>query len=255
MDETKTAAFELGEGADACLLLHGFTGSPWDLRPLGERLAARGFFVSAPRLPGHGTTPEALLHVGHLEWEAAAREALEGLAPYHRVFVAGLSMGALLALLLAARFPERVHGLALVAPAIRFVGPRMALLRALRRTPLLPLVRPWVAKTGTDLSDPDQLAQAPILPAFPTVRLDDLWALQEKAVAALPHVLCPTLVAVARQDHVVDPEGGRLIARGLTASPVVRFIELQEGFHIIPRDRAGGLLADEVAALFERARG
>ena len=39
MDPEKTAPFELGSGDDACLLLHGFTGSPWDLRPLGERLA------------------------------------------------------------------------------------------------------------------------------------------------------------------------------------------------------------------------
>ena len=42
MDPQKTAPFTLGKGEDACLLVHGFTGSPWDLRPLGEALAARG---------------------------------------------------------------------------------------------------------------------------------------------------------------------------------------------------------------------
>src|SRR5688572_17767016 len=59
MDPEKTAPFELGSGDDACLLLHGFTGSPWDMRPLGERLSERGYAVRAIRLPGHGSTPLA----------------------------------------------------------------------------------------------------------------------------------------------------------------------------------------------------
>src|SRR5688500_7219834 len=107
MDTWKTAPFELGQGDDACLLLHGFTGSPWDLRPLGEALAARGLYVKAPRLPGHGTTPEALLTVTHCHWEEAAQEALWTLRNRRRVFVAGLSMGALLSLRLAVHAPER----------------------------------------------------------------------------------------------------------------------------------------------------
>lgn len=254
MDPEKTAPFELGRGEDACLLLHGFTGSPWDVRPLGEALAVRGLYVRAIQLPGHGTTPEALLSVGHRDWEQAAAQALLSLRDYRRIFVAGLSMGALLSLRLAANYPERVHGLALIAPAVRFKGPLMWLLKRLRRHGLLERVKPWVSKTGTDLSDPATLAEAPILPAFPSARLQDMWTLQDAAVEAMPRVRCPSLVAVARQDHVVDPEGGRFLARGLTASPQVRFISLEEGFHIIPRDRGGPLLSSEVGSFFDRLR-
>jgi len=95
MDPEKTAPFELGSGEDACLLLHGFTGSPWDVRPVGERLAARGMFVRAIRLPGHGTTPEAMTAVSHRDWEQAGEDALRSLSSYRNVFVAGLSVGAL----------------------------------------------------------------------------------------------------------------------------------------------------------------
>jgi carboxylesterase len=254
MDPEKTAPFELGRGEDACLLLHGFTGSPWEVRPLGEALAARGLYVRAIQLPGHGTTPEALLSVGHRDWERAAAEALLSLRDYRRVFVAGLSMGALLSLMLAADYPERVHGLALIAPALRFKGPKMWLLKRLRHTGLLERVKPWVQKTGMDLSDLAVLAEAPILPAFPSARLRDLWTLQDVAREALPRVRCPALVAVAEQDHVVDPECGRFLARGLTASPQVRHISLKEGFHIVPRDRGGALLASEVGTFFDRLR-
>lgn len=254
MDPQKTAPFELGRGEDACLLLHGFTGSPWDVRPLGEALAVRGLYVRAIQLPGHGSTPEALLSVDHRDWWRAASQALLSLRDYRRIFVAGLSMGALLSLRLAADFPERVHGLALVAPAVRFKGPHMWLLKRLRRYGLLERFKPWVLKTGTDLSDPAVLAEAPILPSFPSARLQDMWELQDTAMSVLHRVRCATLVAVAEQDHVVDPAGGPVLVRGLTASSHVRFISLKDGFHIIPRDKGGPLLSSEVGHFFDRLR-
>ncbi|NMO16318.1 alpha/beta fold hydrolase [Pyxidicoccus fallax] len=254
MDPRKTAPFDLGGGEDACLLLHGFTGSPWDMRPLGEALAARGMRAVAPRLPGHGTTPQALLHVTWRDWQAAAEHALHALSGHRNVFVAGLSMGSLLALGLAARHPEQVRALALVAPAVRFRGPRMFLIRQLARTPLLEWARPWAEKTGTDISDPEALAEAPVLPAFPVARLRDLCTLQNLAVRDVTRVRCPTLVAVAEQDHVVDPEGGRWLARRLTSAPSVRVLSLREGYHVIPRDTAGPLLAAELGSFLEQWR-
>lgn len=254
MDTWKTAPFELGHGEDACLLLHGFTGSPWDIRPLGEALAARGFFVTAPRLPGHGTTPEAMLEANHQHWEEAALEALEALRGFRRVFVAGLSMGALLGLRLAALRPEVVNGLVLIAPAARFKGPKMALLKHLRNTGLLERLIPWVRKTATDLSDPAALAEAPILPAFPIARLKDLWATQEAALRTVTQVRCPTLVVVAEQDHVVDPAGGQWLASQMTGAPEVRVLSLSEGYHIVPRDKGGPRMAAAAGDFLEALR-
>src|SRR5689334_23628869 len=110
MDASETAPFRLDPPGGfppraAVLLLHGFTGSPWEVRPLGDSLAARGYHVYAPLLPGHGTTPEAMLYVTHLDWEREAERGLQALKGFEHVFVAGLSLGSLLALLVAARFP------------------------------------------------------------------------------------------------------------------------------------------------------
>jgi carboxylesterase len=254
MDPEKTRPFELGEGDDACLVVHGFTGSPWDVRPLGEALAARGYRVKGVRLPGHGSTPEAMLGVGYRDWEQTCEDALDSLSGHRHVFVAGLSMGALLSILLAARRPDRVHGLALIAPAIEFRGATMRLLYAVRNLPLLDVARPWIDKESTDISDPAVRAEAPVLHRFPSARIHDLYEVRDRARAALGAVTAPALIVCARNDHVVTLEGGKALARGLRSSPAVRFITLEQGFHIVPRDLGKELLFSEVGAFFDRLR-
>ncbi len=55
------------------LLLHGLTDSPYSLRQIGKILHAKGFYVLALRLPGHGTIPGALTKVHWEDWVAASR--------------------------------------------------------------------------------------------------------------------------------------------------------------------------------------
>jgi len=101
------APFKLEGGAAGILLLHGFTGSPAEMRLLGNYLNERGLTVHAPLLPGHGTEVEDLNQVSWQDWTVAADSALVDLqARCQHVFVAGLSMGGLLTLYLASRHPE-----------------------------------------------------------------------------------------------------------------------------------------------------
>src|SRR5215468_4454831 len=248
LDEEKTAPFELPGDRGACLLIHGFTGTPWDVRPLGEALSRAGIAVHAPRLPGHGTTPAAMLEARAPDWLLACDEAL-GQLPGRRVAVGGLSMGALLALVLAARHPDRVAGVAALAPAVRFRDRTLNSLRRLRAAiPLLELVRPWVRKDTTDLLDAQARAEAPVLSAWPSARLRDLWEMQDLAWGSARRVTCPVLVLVAAEDHVVDPSGAAALVRRLGASPSVRYVQIENSAHILPRDRNGELVAAEVTA-------
>jgi carboxylesterase len=251
MDPAKAAPFEIGDGRDAVLLVHGFTGSPWDMRPLGEALADQGYYARGIRLPGHGLSPEAMLGVNWRDWERAIFDAVADLHTYKRVFVAGLSMGALLAVILAAREPERVRALALLAPAVRFQSRTLAAFRALRSVPMLHLARPWIQKDATDIADPNVLADAPILARWPSQRLWDLWRVQDRALARAAQVRCPTLVAVARNDHVVAAGGGEELARRLVGVTGLRFVRIDEGFHIMPRDFGKDRVSREVIDFFE----
>jgi carboxylesterase len=243
--DPRTAPWSLGpSSADAgglVLLLHGFTGSPWEVRPLGEALAARGFHVAAPLLPGHGGAPEALLTVTFQDWLRAADEALGALAASGRpVALVGLSMGGLLALLLAARRPPQVQGLVLLAPAARLRPWNARLLQALRRTPLRRAFPRWVPKRTTDLSLPEVRAEAPRLARYPLDRVLDLFTLQDLAFEAAPRVRSPALVLAAANDHVVALAGIEELARRL---PRARLEVLQRGWHVIPRDEDRALAA------------
>src|SRR5437867_10682662 len=56
-----------GSGLSA-LLIHGLTGTPYEMRLLGERLMAAGVRVQGIRLAGHGSGPEELGEVTHANW-------------------------------------------------------------------------------------------------------------------------------------------------------------------------------------------
>jgi carboxylesterase len=250
LDPAKTSSFELPGRAGACLLIHGFTGSPWDMRPLGEALAAAGWHVRGVRLPGHGTTPQAMLGAGAPDWLLACDEALGGLKE-PTVAVAGLSLGALLALVLAARHPQRVSAVAALAPAVHFQDRLLNSLRRVRATvPLLEVLRPWVRKTATDILDPAVRADSPVLPAWPAARLRDLWETQDLAWGSAARVTSPVLVMIAGQDHVVDAGGAAALMRRLKQSPSVRLVRVEESGHILPRDRSHARVAAEVGDFF-----
>ena len=98
--------FAFPGGDVGCLLVHGFTGNPSSMRPMGEYLAGQGFTVVGPRLKGHGTRVEDMFDNTYQDWIASAEAGLDEIRKQCRtVFVAGLSMGATLAMHLACSHP------------------------------------------------------------------------------------------------------------------------------------------------------
>ena len=92
-----------------CLLLHGYTASPQEMRGLGEHLASEGYTVYGPRLPFHGSIPDDMNRARWHDWYLATLDAWRLLcAQCERVAVIGLSMGSTTALLLAAQQPVDV---------------------------------------------------------------------------------------------------------------------------------------------------
>lgn len=105
------------------LMLHGLTGAPADLQVVTKCLRLAGHRVEAPMLPGHGVGERELLETGWRHWLQGAEAALITLTDEAGpAVVGGLSMGAVLALALAIRQPERVAGLACFAPTLRYDG-------------------------------------------------------------------------------------------------------------------------------------
>jgi len=130
--------FEFKTDGDAgVLLLHGFTGSPFEVRALGQALHGQGYGVLAPALPGHATTHTALRDVTPEKYLQSAEDAFEEIrARYARVYVIGLSLGGTLALHIAANKP--------VAGIIAISAPVMLSSVVMNTVPLLIRLVPHV---------------------------------------------------------------------------------------------------------------
>ncbi len=107
--EESLASFELGEGPNHVILLHGYPTTPHDVRSLGEYLAAKGFHVFGPLLPGFGKDHEYLYeHSDWREWIGEIDKLINKIKEKspHNIFVSGLSMGGFITLYTAIHHPE-----------------------------------------------------------------------------------------------------------------------------------------------------
>lgn len=223
-------------GPEGALVLHGFTGSPHSVRGLAEALAAAGFTVELPLLPGHGTAVDDLARSRWPDWSGAAEEAYQALAArVERVVLVGLSMGGCLATWLAARHPE-VAGLVVVNP---FIEPPAESYREIVRG-LLDTGAVTVPGVGSDIAKPDtkELAydETPLEAAL------SLFEGLDETVARLADVTCPVLVMTSPQDHVAPPAGSDRLAEGVSG-PVER-VTLARSYHVATLDWD----ADEIEA-------
>ncbi len=105
------------------LLVHGLGGTPVEMRFVGIGLVRAGFTVSCPQLAGHCGSFEDLRATSWQDWYATVKDAHTRLLKIcKKVIVGGLSMGAILALHLAAERRNDVHGAALFAPTLKLDG-------------------------------------------------------------------------------------------------------------------------------------
>lgn len=241
-----------GEGAEAgraaALCLHGLSGTPYEVRPLGEALAGRGIRAVGPLLPGHGETPQVLRGTPYTAWTQAVLAAWRRLRVEHeRVHVVGLSLGGLLGLWLAAQEGD-ADALVVVGTPLRLRSPAVRLVPAAKR--LVPYAR---KRTGSDIRDPEARQRHPSLPLMPLASVHELLRLQGRVRGGLPRVRAPILVAHGRLDATAHPDDARAIAAAV-ASPERQLLWLDRSGHVVPVDRDGPALAEAVGEFLARPR-
>ena len=244
-----TDPFELGKGPDAVLLLHGFSGSPFELRPLAYALAGRGFRCRVPLLPGHG--PGADLGASSdVDWLGGAEDELEALRreTTGRVFLVGFSMGGALAIRLAAAHPTELSGLVLLAPALALKG-QSAIFRSVFRHRLASALWPRVDKGPADLLD--RSISVPVLPPISTRAAASLDRAIAHAAEALPRVTTPTLVLWGARDRVVPRRAAEEAAARVGSGPAP-LVVLPNSAHQLALDSDRELVGKLVLGFFDR---
>jgi carboxylesterase len=221
-------AFSAPGGPDGVLVLHGFTGSPFSMRPLAEKLAEAGYAVELPRLPGHGTAVEDMVPTRWSDWSAAAEAAYEGLAGRCRsVTVTGLSMGGTLSCWLAERHPE-IRGIAVINPLVEAATDELR--EAVQS--VLDAGTEVMDGIGSDIALPDATELAYLgTPVAPLISLFDA----TRVVAAdLSAIRCPVLLFSSRDDHVVPPSNGDFLAASVSGS--CERVWLERSYHVATLD-------------------
>jgi carboxylesterase len=233
---------------DAALLLHGLTGTPFELRPVADRLSRAGVRCLAPVLPGHESA-DALSRSSWLDWVAGAREALAALGETRRTLIVGSSMGALVACTLAAESPGRVDGIALLAPALE-LQPLGKLAGWLAGSTPMARFLPQIPKGGgSDVGDPDARAANPCMETVPLRSVGELLAFQSHVDELLPRIRCPALVVAGALDGTVTVAGARRMAGRLGGG--ARFVLLPRSRHLVAIDVERERLAEDVMTFFD----
>lgn len=225
-------------GPTGVLVCHGFTGSPYSMRPWAEDLAARGYSVALPRLPGHGTDWRELNQTRWQDWYACVDDELTTLSRRcaergaetggpARVFVVGLSMGGALALRLAQRRGHEVAGLVLVNPAVCADAQMTYLL------PVLRLLVPSVAGITNDIAKPGVREGG-----YPRTPLHAAYSMTQMFCDVRDHltdVTAPLLLLTSDVDHVVAPPAARLILARVR-SGILQHRRLRRSWHVATLD-------------------
>lgn len=226
------------------LVCHGFTGSPASMRPWAEHLAAAGYAVEMPLLPGHGTTWQEMNKTGWADWYAEASRAFDRLlADNDLVFLAGLSMGGALMLRLAADHPDRVAGVIVVNPAVATDRKDVLAL------PLLKHVVGAFPGISNDIKKPGVTEHA--YPKTPLRAAASMMAAWKPLRADLGRITAPLLFFKSAVDHVVDPSSQQLIIDGVGSTDVTLRM-LEDSYHVATLDNDAEAIFTESAEFIAR---
>jgi carboxylesterase len=233
-----------GGRAVGVLLVHGFSGSPASMRPWAEHLAARGYAVEVPQLPGHGTRWQDLNQVTWEQWYDTASAALDRLlASCESVVVGGLSMGGSVVLRLAEERPDDVAGVMLVNP---FVSSTRKELLAL---PVLQRAVPSLKGVVNDIKKPGQDEVGyPRLPLKGLYQVTRMW---KAVVPDLPKVTQPLVYFQSAEDHVIDRSSAKTVLSAVSSRDTTHRV-LAESYHVATLDHDAEAIFTESAEFVDR---
>lgn len=215
-------------GKIGIIFVHGFTGSPISMRPWADFFAAKGYTVSVPLLPGHGTTPEDLNTIKWQQWPAKVEAELEwlhqaGLTP----FIFGLSMGGGTSLNVALKHSSSIAGIVLVNPMIhiKFITPQLAWaisrFQKMRESVGDDIKKPGVTEHGYD--------------SLPVIGVYQLLKMLSFTRKRLFEVTTPIQLFHSRDDHTLPVSNTEIILKNIGSRQKQR-IELLNSYHVATLD-------------------
>ena len=243
-------------GRAGLLLVHGITGTPTEMKPLIRKLVAQNFTVACPQLVGHCTTLKELKKTRWQDWYATLESSLDFLrGECDSIVVSGLSMGALLALKLAADHPDKIDGIATLSATFVYDGwnvPR------LKQRWILPLVLHSPLRYFLSYHEPtpygikderirslittvyenygDNMPEKYGYSEFPGVTILETFRLIQAVKRELSRVEIPLLVVHSTEDDMASLNNARFLVETVSSKHVESFY-LDDTYHVLTLDK------------------
>lgn len=249
-----------GKSRVGVLLIHGLGGTPIEMKSLARQLCDTGATVYCCQLAGHCGTEDDLRATSRADWYTSALQALARLEQScDTILVGGLSMGACLAATIAAREPERVHGLMMFAPTLWYDGWSIPwygfLLKLLIDTPI---GRRWRFVEREPYGVKDERIRALIVRAMasgdsstagllgtPSQSVREMWRITDELKAIAGSARQPALIVHAREDDIASLGNAFWLQRHL-GGPVETLV-LDDSYHLVTLDRQRSKVARRAA--------
>jgi carboxylesterase len=249
------------------LLVHGLCGSPTEMRFIANGLARAGYVVHTPALAGHCGTEDELTATCWQDWYASAEAGLLELSKQcGRVMVGGLSTGAVLALMLAARHPDKIAGLALYSPTLWLNGRSVPwYARLFRLVPNRRLASLFRFAAPLDFGIKDERLRsfiktalavpgAPVATfATPGIAVLERQRLVDVVIAELGQIKVPVLMLHPREDDYADLSNAAYLQKALSGP--VELVVLEDSYHLVTVDRQRGLVLERTLGFVARLTG
>ncbi|SEL59998.1 carboxylesterase [Roseivivax marinus] len=250
MDQTSQPAFDAPEaqpflfegGPTGVLMLHGFTSTPQSVRRVAQSVHdLTGATVMGPLLAGHGTSADDLARTTHQDWVDSAEAAMRALQMRcQRIFIGGLSLGATIALNIAARQRDSIDGVFSINGSTGLYRPEVV-------APLYdPAAPEFVSGIGSDIAKEGERELC--YDRIPHVTLQQRFLLTNATGALLPLIRQRLLIMQSRTDHVVAPENATHIATRVSSDDI-RLFWMRRSWHVATLDHDADAIASNVSRL------
>jgi carboxylesterase len=245
--------FLLGDPSKpACLLIHGFTGTPKEMRGMGEYLHQQGYTCLGIRLAGHATQPEDMVRSRWTDWTASVEDGYNILCNLnYDIFLAGLSMGGNLSLLMSTRLAPRVKGvIAMSTPSRLPTDYPIWLLEFLSH---FIKFRPKTSEPpGSGWFDKVAYQDNITYEKNPVRSAAELKKLILEMGSVLPKINVPVLLMHSKDDKYVLPDNLEIIYERLTGVSDKTKLYITGSGHNLPRDARREQVFQSAVAFIQR---
>ncbi len=231
----------------AVLLLHGLTGSPFELKKYGQFLYNNGYDVFAECLPGHGEKFEEIYTVNYQNWLDFAYSRFEKLkSEYKNVFVSGLCLGAVLALAVGMKYREQVSGIISLSTTLYLDGWRLPWYKCFMPIALSTILRFYynypecephgVKNLKTRNAVKKLLAKGDVgMNDFPMTGFKELLELSAFVRNGVNKVVSPILIIHSKEDDLTSTKSAEVVYKKISSKDK-EYIILYDSYHMVLYD-------------------